>query len=121
LIDKFLLIFIGSIALAVIVIGYGPVILASQHDELYERISFVISNQEKNRASSEAERADIAERLVNFLSLYLCDIEEDIDRLKLDHNITNEDRVVNNGTHIKIDSRYVLELPIACVANPSPE
>lgn len=38
MVDKSLLIFIGSIALAVIVVAYGPVILASQHESLFDRL-----------------------------------------------------------------------------------
>jgi hypothetical protein len=85
----------------------------------FRNIEEVLERQEENQLSSEAEREAITENIISFLSLYLCDIEEDIDRLKLHHNISNEDRVINNGTHIKIDSKYALELPIECVPNPS--
>ena len=68
----------------------------------------------------EQQRAAEADRVIRFVSIYLCDIEEDIDKVKDRLNITNNDRALNNGTHIKIDGRYVLELPTACIPNPSP-
>jgi hypothetical protein len=102
---------------ATLVIEMGKDIVANQ-DRNSADIRKVLDKQAENFNESEKQRQGIANRLVSFLSLYLCELEEDIDKIKIKENITNNDRVVNNGTHIKQNGKYVLELPIECVPNP---
>jgi hypothetical protein len=123
MVDKFLLIFISALFLAVIAIGYGPVILAGQHDELFARVSQIL--KEFRTADDDREKLDIQRQnqsAVAFLP-WLVDMEEDIDSntvkllgIEKALNITspadvNEHTISVNGTHVIVNNNTALKLP----------